>query len=425
MNQWIVLFCLIYNKAKSGHILSLLREEYFYENLPRQVFIYIIELTEKGITPDLSLIQSRFAINPSEINLDLQVDIEHYEEYIENLRKVFVSLEIKKLGKAVSNRDEINENAFVDYVDNLLTNIHTGKKDNLHYAENIAEEFYTEANSETEKINPITYGVESLDKFTNGISSDELILIAGRPSMGKSGWMGHIALTNAMKGEPVIFFSLEMSAKKIINRMFADYCDMDLWKFKKIKNRSTEDQKVFTEAKEKFKKMPLIIDTTSGLDINLLKSILQKVKMKYGKIGLVIIDYLQLMEHTGDTVNNSIANTLKKLKGITTQQQTPVIVGSQLSRLCEQREGNRRPILSDLRDSGSIEQDADVVMMVYRDHYYNYNPENVNICELIIRKNRNGEIGKVIVDYNLKSQHFKSINPNSNLGKIAKRFEYE
>jgi len=422
MNQWIVLYCLIFNKEQLGHMISILDKRYFSDALALEVYLYILGLYEKNTPVSLELVKSRF--EGKELPLDLEIDASQYEAFIDNLRTGFVNQEIKKLGSAINTKEDINEEQFVIYVDSLLGSISTNKATDLSFAEELSEIVFNEANSDEEKTSDIKYGIQSTDDYTLGIERGEQIVIAGRPSMGKSALMAHIAVSNALSNKVTLFLSLEMQAKKIITRMFADICEISLWKFRRLKSRTSEEQTRFKENLERFKKMPLVIDTTASLSMNDIYSSLQRVKMKYGKIDLLVIDYLQLMEGGGENKNIEISNISKKTKAIAMKYNIPVVLGSQLNRLCEQRD-NKRPILSDLRDSGAIEQDADIVICLYRDFYYSGNPEDKNVLELLFRKYRNGEVGKVIVDYNLKNQHLTAINPNSKLGKRAKRFEYE
>lgn len=418
MNQWIVLYCLINNKEKSGHILSLLRKEYFYEELPQKVFLYIVELFQKNIAVTETLVKSRYP----EAQFT-EVDIDHYEEYIENLRKVYVNSEIKKIGKQIVNKPEIDESKFADYIDDFLNDIRANKKDQIEYAPEIIDSLLKDINSEEEITSPVKYGIKELDNLTKGLFPGDYIVIAGRPSMGKSAIMGHIAITNALNGVPTLLFSLEMSAKKIMERMIADICDLEIWKLKRLKNRSQQEQDRVIHIASQLKAAPIIIDSTSSLDINSMQSTIQKVKIKYD-LGLIVIDYLQLMSGEGLNDNSRIGQISKNMKMIAVKYNLPVIAGSQLSRLCEQRE-NKRPVMSDLRDSGNLEQDADIILMLYRDQYYSSNPDHERILEVAIRKFRNGETGKIIVDYNRKSQHFQAINYETALGKIAKKFQFE
>jgi len=143
--------------------------------------------------------------------------------------------------------------------------------------------------------------------------------------------------------------------------------------------------------------------------------------MKYPNLGLILIDYLQLMRGKGGNETEITSNISRGLKSIAKEFNVPIIILSQLNRLCEQRE-NKRPQLSDLRSSGALEQDADIILFVYRDHYYNYNPKHESLCEINVAKFRDGEVGKILVEYNLKKQYWKYIDHTSKLWEIAKKF---
>jgi len=241
--------------------------------------------------------------------------------------------------------------------------------------------------------------------------------------MGKSSYMIHTAAYNALNNKVVLLFSLEMPAKKVGLRIISNFCDTTLWKLKRLQNRSETEQKAIIRFAEKLRSSPLIIETTPGIDIQTMKSVIQKVQMRYKKIDLIVLDYLRLMSGPGINDNSRVSELSRNMKNISIQYNCPIIVGSQLSRMCEERD-DKRPLLSDLRESGSLEQDADLVMMLYRDHYYNYNPNHQRILEVLIRKFRNGEIKKIIVDYDMQKQSLHTINYNTALGKVATKFDF-
>jgi len=421
MNQWIVLYCLLNNKDKIGNILSLLNPRYFYEETPREVYGYIRDLVKRGITPDFSLVKSKF--KEDVLNLDLSVDTDHYEEYIDNLRLNYVNSEAKRIAQTILDKKSIDEKSFTKYINEFIGSISRNKDENTHYSADIYEELVKVINQEEEHVSDIKYGIESLDEHTTGIWPGEYTLIAGRPSMGKSGVISHIAMTNALAGKNVVLFSLEMPAPKIMLRMLSSLSNTELWKLKRIKRRSEEEQKRVLESAERLRDSGIIIDTTPNINIESMRSVLHKIKLQKNHIDCILVDYIQLMDGEGFNDNNRVSEISKGLKGLSMQFEAGLIAGSQLSRLCEQRE-DKRPILSDLRDSGSLEQDADLVMMLYRDHYYKYNPNHEKILEVLIRKFRNGEVGKKVIEYDMKKQLLRSINYNGPLGQIAKKFEY-
>lgn len=432
INQWFILFCLVYNKDKRGDILSKVLRKYFSAGLSLQIFDYINELFNQDTEVDLNLLLSKFG-KDSYVEItkkfkylqDNSINTEHYEEYIQNLRNEFVKDSIKNFVTSWSNNKDIKETVFVDDIDSLLNDLSgSHQASSLTTAEESLNKFISGIDKDSNTIDGLSTGIEDLDLQLDGLKAEDYYLIAGRPSMGKSGIAGFIAQTNALAGIPTLLFSLEMSDKQIIGRMFTSATLVDTWKFKAARFRNDSENKRIKEYVEKFRQMPLLIDNTADLCVQKMRAIIQKAKVKYPNLGLVCVDYIQKMSGEGDNQNLLVGAISKQFKTIAKQYKIPVVACAQLSRACESRD-NKRPELSDLRDSGSLEQDADVVMMLYRDYYYNPNPEHKNICEILIRKFRNGETGKVVVEYDLGTQAFKTIKPNTQLFNLAKKFYYE
>lgn len=241
----------------------------------------------------------------------------------------------------------------------------------------------------------VTTGFKDLNKKINGLQRTDLILVAARPAMGKTAFALNLVQNAAIKGNAsVAVFSLEMSKEQLAQRMIAAQSNVEL---KKMKTGTLNDadwpriisaMAVMSDAK-------IFIDDTPGIKINELRSKCRKLKMEQG-LDLVMIDYLQLME--SDSKNESrqqeISKISRSLKILAKELDCPVVALSQLSRAPEQR-ADHRPVLSDLRESGAIEQDADIVMFLYRDEYYHSDSEKKDLAEIIIAKNRHGETGSV------------------------------
>ena len=241
----------------------------------------------------------------------------------------------------------------------------------------------------------VTTGFKDLNKKINGLQRTDLILVAARPAMGKTAFALNLVQNAAIKGNAsVAVFSLEMSKEQLAQRMVAAQSNVEL---KKMKTGTLNDadwpriisaMAVMSDAK-------IFIDDTPGIKINELRSKCRKLKMEQG-LDLVMIDYLQLME--SDSKNESrqqeISKISRSLKILAKELDCPVVALSQLSRAPEQR-ADHRPVLSDLRESGAIEQDADIVMFLYRDEYYHSDSEKKDLAEIIIAKNRHGETGSV------------------------------
>ena len=241
----------------------------------------------------------------------------------------------------------------------------------------------------------IPTGFTDLDYRTAGMQPSDLVLIAARPSMGKTAFVLNIAQYVAFKKSlPVVIFSLEMSKEQLVNRLFALEAGVDAQKLR-TGQLNDQDWERLIEGAGVIGKSGLMIDDTPGISISELRSKCRRLKLEHG-LSMVIIDYLQLMSGSGrsDSRQQEISDISRSLKAIARELNVPVIALSQLSRAVEQRP-DHRPMLSDLRESGAIEQDADVVMFIYRDDYYNHDSDRRGISEIIIAKQRNGPIGTV------------------------------
>jgi len=241
----------------------------------------------------------------------------------------------------------------------------------------------------------LTTGFIDLDHKTSGLQKSDLILVAARPSMGKTAFSINIAVNAALKGNAsVAIFSLEMSKEQLVQRILSSESHVELQKI--INGRLNEDdwQKLL-RAMGPLSQAKIFIDDTPAISLMEMKAKCRRLKMEKG-LDLIMIDYLQLMSGEGRTENRQqeISNISRGLKGLAKEMDCPVIALSQLSRAPEIR-SDHRPILSDLRESGAIEQDADIVMFLYRDDYYHPDSEKKNIGEVIIAKHRNGPTGTV------------------------------
>ena len=261
----------------------------------------------------------------------------------------------------------------------------------LNVLENIEK-----ASKTKETVTGVPTGFIDLDYKTSGFQPSDFILIAARPSMGKTAFVlnvvDHVAVK---KGIPCMVFSLEMSKEQLVNRMLSMESNVDSQKLR-TGTLTDSDWDAVVEGIGIIGNSKLIIDDTPGISISELRSKCRKMKLEHG-LGMVIIDYLQLMTGSGKSSDNrqqEISEISRSLKALAREMQAPVVALSQLSRACETRT-DHRPMLSDLRESGAIEQDADVVMFLYRDDYYNKDSEMKDMAEVIIAKQRNGPIGTV------------------------------
>lgn len=241
----------------------------------------------------------------------------------------------------------------------------------------------------------IPTGFIDLDYRTAGMQPSDLVLIAARPSMGKTAFVLNIAQHVAFKqSKTVAVFSLEMSKEQLVNRMFSLESRVDAQHLRTGQLNDQEWEKLI-ESAGVIGRSNLIIDDTPGISISELRSKCRKYKLEHN-LSMIIIDYLQLMSGSGrsDSRQQEISDISRSLKSVARELSVPVMALSQLSRAVEQRP-DHRPMLSDLRESGAIEQDADVVMFIYRDDYYNHDTEKKDVAEIIIAKQRNGPIGTI------------------------------
>lgn len=246
------------------------------------------------------------------------------------------------------------------------------------------------------QITGLTTGFLDLDQKTSGLQRSDLILLAARPSMGKTALGINMVQNSALKdGNKCAIFSLEMSKEQLVQRMLSSESNVEL---AKIRNGELEEEEWsrLAAAMGPLSQADIFIDDTPGITLNELRAKCRRLKMESG-LDMILIDYLQLMSGAGKSSDNrqqEISDISRGLKGLAREVECPVIALSQLSRAPEQR-ADHRPIMSDLRESGAIEQDADVVMMLYRDEYYHPDTEEKNVGELIITKQRNGPTGTI------------------------------
>ena len=237
-------------------------------------------------------------------------------------------------------------------------------------------------------------GFKDLDDLTSGFQKGDMILIAARPSMGKTTFALNIAVHAAPReGKTVVIFSLEMSKEQLAYKLLCSEANVDMLKLR-TGNLEDKDWENIARASGPLSSAKIYIDDTAGVSIMEMRSKCRRLKIEYG-IDLILIDYLQLMSGSGEeSRQQEVSEISRNIKAIAKEMQCPVIALSQLSRAPEQR-ADHRPMLSDLRESGSIEQDADLVMFLYRDEYYNKETEEKNVAECIIAKQRNGPVGNV------------------------------
>jgi len=258
----------------------------------------------------------------------------------------------------------------------------------------------------------IPTGFADIDKKLSGLQKSDLIILAARPSVGKTSFAMDIARQAAVDHNMSVgIFSLEMSSQQLVDRMLAAQANVDAWKLRTGGLSRQNDFDAIREALDKLNKAPIYIDDQPGNNIIKMRSIARRLKNEKG-LDLIVVDYLQLMVPATPSKNDNLVQQVteisRSLKSLARELDVPVLALSQLSRDVEKRGG--KPRLSDLRDSGSIEQDADVVMFIHREDKYKEESERTNIAEIMIEKHRNGEVGSVKLFFNDKMATFQSLD---------------
>ncbi|MGI6203863.1 MAG: replicative DNA helicase [Anaerovoracaceae bacterium] len=249
-------------------------------------------------------------------------------------------------------------------------------------------------------------GLVDIDRLTTGFQKSDMIIIAARPSMGKTALALTIAKNAAQKGNKVLIFSLEMSKTQLSQRLISMEAAVDGDRIRKGNLEQQEWDRIMV-AIDSLGSMPIMIDESVGVTLLEMKNKCRRMKMETG-LDLVIVDYLGLMEYGGrvESRQQEVSMLSRGLKQLAREMECPVVVLSQLSRKPEERGSDHRPVMSDLRESGSIEQDADVILMLYRDEVYNKDTEKPGICEIHVVKQRNGPTGTVEVRWQSKFGRF-------------------
>jgi len=272
-------------------------------------------------------------------------------------------------------------------------------------------------------IRGVPTGFPELDNLLSGLHPSDLVILAARPSVGKTALALDIARNAAIRhNTPVGIFSLEMSSEQLIDRMLAAESYVNAWKIRTGTVKAEEDFARIRDALETLSKAPIFVDDKAGNNILAMRAVARRLKRERG-IGLIIVDYLQLMApvntKASDSMVQQVTEISRSLKQLARELEVPVLALSQLSRAVEQRGG--KPRLSDLRDSGSIEQDADVVMFIHREDKTNKESDRPGIAEILLEKHRNGPTGKIELYFDDKRSTYQSID-KSGFGEFAEEF---
>ncbi|NLX77871.1 MAG: replicative DNA helicase [Clostridiaceae bacterium] len=407
-----VLGSILLDKEVLPDIAGKLKSEDFYMEQHREIYEAVLDLYEQNQPVDLITVSEQLVkrgtlqkvgdyeyLSNLATSVPTTANANYYASIVEEkslLRKLIqasgeISRKSYESGESALDVLSYAEKCIYDIVQNRNNTGLVPINDVLDTTFSRLEELYNNAGSLT----GVPSGFTDLDRKTSGFQRSDLILIAARPSMGKTSFALNIASYAAIHHHiPVAIFSLEMSKEQLVSRIIASEALVDMEKMRSGRFED-EDWVKMAQTMGPLSKAPIYIDDNAGISIMEMMSKCRRLKMKRG-LGLVMIDYLQLMQGSRRTENRQqeISEISRSLKIMAKELEIPVIALSQLSRAPDARQ-NHRPILSDLRESGAIEQDADLVMFLYRDDYYNEDSEKKNITEVIIAKHRNGSIGTV------------------------------
>ena len=386
--------------------------ELFNEGKEMDLVVIQDRLREKNVSPELS---SLGFIKEIITTVPTSANIKYYATIVKEkstLRKLI------KLNEDIANSCYVGNDSLEEILarteKDLFELLQSRTAKDIRPIEDIAKNvlYRIEAASRTREIvTGIPTGFIDLDYKTSGLQPSDLVLIAARPSMGKTAFVLNMVQHIAMKKElPCMIFSLEMSSEQLVQRMLAMETGIDSQKLR-TGNLTDNDWDPLIRGVVDVSDSKIIIDDTPGISVGELRSKCRKVKLERG-LSIVIIDYLQLMTGSSKRSENrqqEISEISRSLKALAREMEAPVVALSQLSRACETRP-DHRPMLSDLRESGAIEQDADIVMFLYRDDYYHKDTEHPNEAEVIIAKQRNGPIGTVNLMWKPETTRFVNIS---------------
>jgi replicative DNA helicase len=422
-----VIGALLIDPNAIAKVVDIIKADNFYKQAHKLIYSTVVNLFNNNEPIDVVTVSEslksndkleqaggRAYINDLALSVITSANIEYYAKIVAD--KAIMRDLIKAGGEiATIAYEDSNPEKAVDKAEQLVFNIAQRKTpDNLTHVGEIVLDSYNliEAryNNRDELIG-VPSGFYDLDSLTAGFQPSDLIIVAARPSMGKTAFCLNIAQeVGIRKKKPVAIFSLEMSREQLVQRMLCSEAEIDSNRLR-TGHMHAEDWAKLAKAMNDMGDCPIFIDDSPGLSISEMRAKCRRLCMREKELGLIIIDYLQLMEGSDNRKQDrvqEISGISRGLKGLARELKVPVIALSQLSRAVESRQ-NKRPMLSDLRESGSIEQDADIVMFIYREEYYE--PENLekkNKAEIIVAKHRNGPVGSVELLFQNNITKFKN-----------------
>lgn len=430
----MILSCLLSNYEAIEITVKTVRVETFYFINHQEIYKAIVEMYRKKVPINVISVNNFLKesgcldkIGGTKVLLELLNQIPnlvYLEEYIQLIQDKFLRRSLINLGYEVINSAYITniplEKILNDFEEKSFKLTHQLIEEKKLATAELFLTVFSELKQKALKpeLPGLASGFYDLDSLTQGFQKSDLIILAGRPSMGKTAFVLNIT-ENILKNYklPVIFFSLEMSKEQLIYRLLSNETGISQARLK-IGNLYKEDWHELKISIQNYSRLPFFIDDQANLTTQDIRSKIKKILFEQNKIGLIVIDYLQLLLNSKLKFENrvqEISQITRSLKSIAKEFQIPIIALSQLSRNVESRI-NKRPVLSDLRESGSIEQDADLVLMLYRENYYHptiKKDEKITAAELIVAKHRNGPLGIIKLLFQIDPTKFFNNLPNS------------
>lgn len=421
-----VLGAILVNPHSLGKIVEYIKPESFYKPAHRIIFKAMLDLFEKNEPIDIVTVSEylrnedlledaggRAYINDLALNVVTTANIEFYAKIVQEkeIKRALINAGSEIVSMSYENEET---DVVLDNAQKLIFNIASQKDTtDLVPIQDLVVSSYEQIEyryNNKEDLVGVTTGFYDLDALTSGLQKSDLIILAARPSMGKTAFALNLAQNVALKAKKgVAIFSLEMPKQQLVKRMLCSEAEVDTQRITSG-HMQPKDWEKLMDAMTKFADARIYIDDTSGLTATDIKAKCRRLMLEEKDLALIVIDYLQLMEGGGNPNdrNQQISAISRALKGLARELDVPIIALSQLSRGVEAR-NDKRPMLSDLRDSGAIEQDADIVMFIYRDEYYNRdNIENKGKAEIIIAKHRNGPTGNINLLFQSNITKFKN-----------------
>ncbi len=426
MERYVLGVMLVQNGEEIPTIISILKSEDFFDNANKILFETIFKLYQKKIIPNtLSVFEELRKIGKVDAvgfnyltGLPAMINTTAYAKiYANTIKEKSILRKLMKAGEEISQMAAEDKMPLQDILDESEKKIFEitskGERSEFEHISPILERAFDrirEAVDNPDGLTGVKTGFLDLDKLTSGFQKSDLILLAARPSMGKTALALNMAINAALDNYVVALFSLEMSKEQLGMRLLSSRSGINSLKLNTGQLNTAEFNAVIN-AQEELSGANLFIDDSAGITALELRSKARQIKNEHG-LDFIVIDYLQLMQgniRKGSDYNRQqeISEISRSLKALARELKIPILALSQLSRSVELR-ADKRPMLSDLRESGSLEQDADMVMFLYREEYYNHETENYNTAELVIAKNRNGPTSIVTLQFQKECMRFGS-----------------